>query len=92
MAEDLSGDNSGDIPLQSERSQDLSDEDDRKRTKVRLNSRHSDHSDVRDNDSEEDELPFPGFVAKSLRCLTQQNKFRKICLRLLTWSYPLRKE
>lgn len=87
MAEELN--NPGDISLTNQQSQDFSDEDEKKTTKVRLNSRISDHSADRENQEsdDDDELPYPGFVARSLRCLTQRNRFRNVCLRILTWSW-----
>ena len=42
-------------------------------------------------EEEEDELMFPGFVAKSLYCLTQKNKLRLACLKIITWPYPFYK-
>lgn len=62
----------------------LSDEEEKR--KSRENS--PDPSDAGSDDNGEEELLFPGFVAKSLYCLTQRNKLRYCCLKLITWPYP----
>ncbi|KAH3871521.1 hypothetical protein DPMN_034724 [Dreissena polymorpha] len=41
-----------------------------------------------DEEEEEEELPFPGFLPVVLRCLDQKNPVRFWCLRLITWPYP----
>ena len=41
------------------------------------------------NDIEKEELPYPGFTAKALFCLSQTTKPRSWCLVLVTWKYPL---
>ena len=45
-------------------------------------------SDSPGDGEEEEELLFPGFVAKSLRWLPQTNKLRFVCLKIITWTYP----
>jgi len=89
MADELSVSHT-EIPLRSQRSHDLSEDEEKKTVKVRLNSQDSEaHSDGGGDDSDDDEeLPFPGFIATSLRCLSQKNKLRYCCLKILTWSYP----
>jgi len=37
----------------------------------------------------DDDLPFPGFVPLTLGYLTQTNRLRHFCLRMITNSYPL---
>lgn len=44
-----------------------------------------------EQDDEEEELPFPGFVPVVFRCLDQRNSVRFWCLRIITWPYPLKK-
>lgn len=45
-----------------------------------------------DSETEEDQdLPFPGFTAKSL-CMTQDHKLRFWCLTILTNPYPFTKK
>ena len=42
----------------------------------------------RDNDEDDDELPFPGFVPVAFRFMDQRNRVRFWCLRCITWPYP----
>lgn len=60
-----------------------------KKSKSPSNSQES-HNSESEND-EDQELPFPGFTAKAL-CLTQDNKLRFWCLKILTHPYPFLKK
>ena len=40
------------------------------------------------DEEEEEELPFPGFLPKVFRCLSQTSIPRYWCLKIITWPYP----
>jgi hypothetical protein len=39
-------------------------------------------------ETEDEDLPFPGFQKISIRCLTQTHPLRHTCLRMITNPYP----
>jgi hypothetical protein len=52
-----------------------------------LNKRDSSNILFNLEESDEDELPFPGFIEKAFYCLGQKSPLRSQCLKLITWPW-----